>query len=350
MGQSNWEKDWNVGVRVWVERGGEAVLGEGRAELLSAIEAEQSITRAAKTAGMSYRRAWNLIQATNAAAGAPLVVADVGGHRGGGARLTEQGRSALAVYEQLRRSITESSAAALRQAILPAKDDTGHIHLSAAISLQEAVGQILAEYTLEQPATRVRAIFGASNELADHLLAGAPCDMLISAEAGEIERLTRANLIVEDSQQIVARNGLAIIGTPNDTRLKKATDLLAAPFQRLAIADPECPLGRYSKTYLEKVGVYDRLLPKVLHVDNSRAVLAAVASGVAQVGVAFASDAAGNGNWSLLLRIPISQSSAEYVAAKVRANETREETDALFDFLSSPVARRCYRRCGLTPA
>ncbi|HEX5471127.1 MAG TPA: hypothetical protein VFW73_04540, partial [Lacipirellulaceae bacterium] len=75
MAKSEWGHGWEVGLRVWIERAGEAVLGEGRAELLAAIDREHSITKAARTAGMSYRRAWNLIQATNTAAGESLVEA-----------------------------------------------------------------------------------------------------------------------------------------------------------------------------------------------------------------------------------------------------------------------------------
>ena len=130
-----------------------------------------------------------MIQEVNEAAGETLVEAAVGGKQGGGARLTPHGRLALEVYDKVRRSLVDSAADSLRQAILP--DDRGSkcIHLAAAISMQEAVGQILAEYTLVQPTVQVRAIFGASNELVDHLLAGAPGDVFISAELAELDRL-----------------------------------------------------------------------------------------------------------------------------------------------------------------
>ena len=82
---ANWNRNWKVGVRIWFEREGQAVLGAGRAELLAAIDTEHSITKAAKAAGMSYRKAWTMIQEVNAAAGEPLVEAAVGGKQGGGA-------------------------------------------------------------------------------------------------------------------------------------------------------------------------------------------------------------------------------------------------------------------------
>src|SRR5262245_8337032 len=115
MAKAGWGSDWKVGVRVWVERAGKALLGDGKAELMAAIDREQSITKAAKSAGMSYRRAWNMIQEINEAAGEPLVAAAVGGTKGGGARLTERGRMAVSVYERVRTSLVESAAGALRQ-------------------------------------------------------------------------------------------------------------------------------------------------------------------------------------------------------------------------------------------
>ena len=60
---------WGLKVRVWVERGGKKVLGPGRVELLGHIDRQRSISAAAKQMNMSYRRAWELVQAMNDAAG-----------------------------------------------------------------------------------------------------------------------------------------------------------------------------------------------------------------------------------------------------------------------------------------
>ena len=214
MAKTHWASDWKVGVRVWVEREGHAVLGEGRAELLAAIDTEHSITKAAKAAGMSYRRAWNMIQEVNEAAGETLVEAAVGGKQGGGARLTPHGRLAIDVYQKVQWSLIDAAADSLRQAIKSDDRASAYIHIAAAISLQEALGQILAEFVLHEPSVRARAIYGASNELADHLLAGVPGDLFISADTAELDRLAAAHLLSNGSPRIVARNGLAIVGSP----------------------------------------------------------------------------------------------------------------------------------------
>jgi molybdate transport system substrate-binding protein len=98
---------------------------------------------------------------------------------------------------------------------------------------------------------------------------------------------------------------------------------------------------------LQAAGVYDRLLPKVLWVDNSRAVLSAVASQAADVGLAFASDASREGAWETLFRVPPSKASATYEAALVGRQEAAADATALLEFLANPKAQRCFRRCGL---
>jgi molybdenum ABC transporter molybdate-binding protein len=349
MKTPNWAPDWQVRVRVWVEREGNAVLGEGRAELLAAIDTEHSITKAAKTAGMSYRRAWNLIQEVNDAAGYTLVEAAVGGKQGGGARLTDAGRRSLAVYNEVRRSLVDSAACVLDAAVRPTNTAATCVHLAAAISLQEAIGQILSEFALREPLVRVRAIFGASNELADQLEAGAPGDVFISAEASVLDRLEKARLLAKGSRHVVAKNGLAIVGGPRAMLIGKPADLLASRFKRIAVAEPACPLGQYAKAYLEKVQVYNQLQPKLLHVNNSRAVLSAVASGAAQAGVAFSSDASGHGAWRRLMSVPTSQATTAYELAAIGRKSIRAEVKTLCDFLTSPTSARCYRRCGLRP-
>jgi molybdenum ABC transporter molybdate-binding protein len=349
MAESHWMNDWRVGIRVWIEREGEAVLGEGRAELLAAIDRENSITRAAKSLRMSYRHGWSMIQSINAAAGEPLVETAAGGAKGGGARLTARGRLALHVYEQMRQSLVGSASAALQRAVRTDTSVATALHVAAAISLQEAVGQILAEFALRRPAVQVRTIFGASNELADHLLSGTPGDLFLSAEPTELDRLDAAKLIEAKSRRAVARNGLAAIGVAGFESIRKVSDLESNRVKRIALAEPATPLGRCCMTYLQAAGVYDRLAPKVLWVDNSRAVLSAVTSKAADAGLAFASDASRPGDWQLLFRVPLSKASAVYEAAAIIRDATSAESEALLEFLVTPAAQRCFRRCGLRP-
>jgi molybdenum ABC transporter molybdate-binding protein len=350
MSKAKWAKDWTVGLRAWIEHRGQAVLGQGRADLLEAISRHRSITAAAKAAGMSYRRAWTMIQEINQAAGEPLVEAAVGGIKGGGAQLTERGRFAVEVYRQLHTALHDSAAGVLRRIISPSEDALPCVHLAAAISLQEVMGQLLAEYALRRPAVRVRAVYGASNELADHLLGGAPGDLFIAAEASVLNRLDAADITAARSRRTVALNGLAVIGPPGDRAVRKLADLLTHKVQHIALAEPACPLGNYSQAYLQSAGVYDALLPKIVHVDNSRGVLSAVASGAADTGLAFTSDALRTDQCQTFFQIPQSQAAAEYVAVIVKSGQQQAEARLLLDYITSPQAAKCFSRCGFRPA
>ena len=77
--------------RLRIRRGDDIAVGPGKIDLLEAIDAAGSITAAARSLGMSYRRAWLLVDTMNRCFRTPVVDAEAGGKRGGGARLTRLG-------------------------------------------------------------------------------------------------------------------------------------------------------------------------------------------------------------------------------------------------------------------
>ena len=76
-------------------------IGPGKARLIAAIDAAGSISAAARQMGMSYRRAWQLVEAINASFNRPVVTTATGGKRGGGAAVTPFGREILASYQRM---------------------------------------------------------------------------------------------------------------------------------------------------------------------------------------------------------------------------------------------------------
>jgi molybdate transport system regulatory protein len=95
--------------------GSPVAMGPGKAALLEAIAAEGSISGAARAMGMSYRRAWILVDGMNRAFKAPLVRTATGGPRGGGARLTKTGITALNRYRAMEAKAHASVAADMRK-------------------------------------------------------------------------------------------------------------------------------------------------------------------------------------------------------------------------------------------
>ena len=90
-----------VQLRLRVYRGAEAAFGPGRAELLARIGETASVAQAARDMGMSYMKAWKLVQSMNRCFREPLAEVRRGGRSGGSARLTPAGETALALYRQM---------------------------------------------------------------------------------------------------------------------------------------------------------------------------------------------------------------------------------------------------------
>lgn len=91
--------------KVWIEKDGKPIFGEGKARLLQAIEKTGSINEAAQLMGISFRRAWSYITAMEKRLGLILVNKSRGGKGGGGSSLTEEAKRFLCRYEKLNKSI-----------------------------------------------------------------------------------------------------------------------------------------------------------------------------------------------------------------------------------------------------
>ncbi len=343
----NWRGDWRVAVRLQIARGKKTVLDERAADLLSALDHMGSVTLAARSIGISYRHAWLLLQEANAAAGQALTESAVGGQRGGGTRLTEAGRAAIRVFSELQSAVRKSAAKTLQTVLTARSNQAAPLHLFAAVSLQEAIGELLAEFSLLSPTVSVQSIFGASNALADQILSGSAADVFVSASGEEIDQLSHAGMVRRGSRRVLARNSLTIVATKDFTAVvRKAADLPSSGAERFIVADPACPLGHCTAQYLESIGIDDLLRPRLLKVDNSRAVVSALRDRRRAVGIIFGSDLTNAPRLQTLFRVPLGKASSSYEGAVLSNSNLPKQARALLDFLASKEARACFRRCG----
>ncbi len=82
-------------------------FGPGKAELLEVIQRAGSISAAAKTLDMSYRRAWMLVETMNSCFESPLVKSAKGGSGGGGAEVTPEGLALLQAFRRMEQSVAQ---------------------------------------------------------------------------------------------------------------------------------------------------------------------------------------------------------------------------------------------------
>lgn len=101
--------------RLRILLGADIAIGPGKADLLDAVARSGSIAAAAREMGMSYRRAWLLVDTMNRSFRMPLVETAKGGTSGGGARVTEFGLDVLSRYRAMELTAAAAVAAEMRE-------------------------------------------------------------------------------------------------------------------------------------------------------------------------------------------------------------------------------------------
>ena len=93
--------EYKIKSRIWIEVDNNVLLGEGRVRLLKAIEKTGSLSKAAKSLNISYKKAWTLIDAVNKSAKKPVTESSIGGKGGGGATLTPYGKNLIIAFDDI---------------------------------------------------------------------------------------------------------------------------------------------------------------------------------------------------------------------------------------------------------
>lgn len=102
-----------IDVKARLRHGDEISMGPGKADLLDAIIATGSISAAARSMNMSYRRAWLLVDVMNRSFREPLVLSVAGGPQGGGASVTPAGTLVLARFRAMEAAVNLAAQAHL---------------------------------------------------------------------------------------------------------------------------------------------------------------------------------------------------------------------------------------------
>ncbi|MDR3512494.1 MAG: TOBE domain-containing protein [Caulobacteraceae bacterium] len=132
-----------------VLRGGGGQVGAERIALLAAIQAHGSISGAARSLGLSYKGAWDAVQALNNLFERPLVAARPGGRAGGAAEVTAQGRAVIAAFHLLERELAKALALVERSLDLSAVPPPTALlwSLSMKTSARNALRGVVTEVT-----------------------------------------------------------------------------------------------------------------------------------------------------------------------------------------------------------
>ena len=95
---------YKIKSRIWIESENNVLLGEGRVHLLKAIKETGSLSKAAKSLNISYKKAWQLLDSVNKSAKKPVTINSIGGKGGGGAELTKYGISLINAFDEINKN------------------------------------------------------------------------------------------------------------------------------------------------------------------------------------------------------------------------------------------------------
>ncbi|MBA7596993.1 hypothetical protein ES703_03988 [subsurface metagenome] len=94
--------------KLWIEKGGEKIFGDGPLDILHRVERTGSLRQAAEEINMSYSQAWNLIKDLEKRLGFNLLRRKVGGKKGGGSEITEEARELMIKFKLFREEADQS--------------------------------------------------------------------------------------------------------------------------------------------------------------------------------------------------------------------------------------------------
>lgn len=169
-----------------------------------------------------------------------------------------------------------------------ADSDAGTLSVGAASSLRDLLEHAAPDFEAEHPGRTLAFSFEASSTLARQVEAGAPFDVILSADELSLERI--ASRVDSASTRPFLANRLALVARAGRGQGVTRPRQLVEHASKIAVAMPAVPAGRYARDWLALHGLLDVLEPRFVLARNVRATLALVASGAVDFGFVYLSD------------------------------------------------------------
>ena len=222
------------------------------------------------------------------------------------------------------------------------------ILVSAAASLTDVLKEISGAYQSKAKHT-VRFNFGPSSGLARQIEEGAPADIFFSADLPQMDALDKNGRLEAGTRKNLLANQLVII-VPADSKiaLSSPKDLLKPDVKRIALAEPSSvPVGVYSSKYLADEGLWDKIKPKVVPVQDVRATLASVESANVEAGFVYKTDAAVSKKVKIVYEVPVDKGpKITYPVAIVKDSKRKDAARDFMYVLQSPIAKGAFKKYG----
>ncbi|HEV2442279.1 MAG TPA: molybdate ABC transporter substrate-binding protein [Steroidobacteraceae bacterium] len=233
-----------------------------------------------------------------------------------------------------------------------AADPSAGVLVFAAASLANVLGDLDKAFTA-QTGIRVTSSLAASSTLAKQIEAGAPADVYFSADLQWMDYLQQRGLLRAGSRHDVVGNSLVLIapsGSSLQISIGPGFDLSRVLGSgRLAVADPDSvPAGIYAREALEKLGIWNNLMPRLVRAENVRAALEYVARGDAPLGIVYRTDALVEKQVRIVGVFP-ADSHPPIVYPVALTRQADAASARYLAFITGADARRIFRKWGFDP-
>ncbi|MDO4889065.1 MAG: molybdate ABC transporter substrate-binding protein [Actinomycetaceae bacterium] len=219
------------------------------------------------------------------------------------------------------------------------------LNVYGAASLTEAFGEIEKIYEEANPGVDVVYNFAGSQDLVDQISAGAPADVLATADTTTMDAASSQNLVGE-AERFTSNTLVLIVPAGNPAGVTGLDSSLDGA--KLVICAREVPCGAATS---KLTGLLDVSLSPVSQEQKVTDVRGKVASGEADAGIVYRTDALAAGNDVETIEIPrAGEVVNEYPAAVVSSSENRDEAERFVDLLGSPQGQAILEKHGFNVA
>lgn len=222
-----------------------------------------------------------------------------------------------------------------------------NLTISAAASLQDAMGELKTVYEKQHPDVTLTYNLGSSGTLQKQIEEGAPSDLFISAGKSQMDALAQKGLIVESSHKNLLGNELVLI-SGKDSKLTGFDSLTDAGVKKISIGTPETvPAGKYAKDTLTSLKLWDQLQARMVLAKDVRQVLTYVETGNVDAGLVYRTDAITSSNVKIVAAAPAGSSAPiVYPMAVIKSSKHQKEAEAFAAFLTSEEAVKIFEKYG----
>ena len=178
--------------------------------------------------------------------------------------------------------------------------------IAAANSLKDSLRVILPLFEKQQGNVEVRVVWGPSQSLRDQIQQGAPIDVFLPSSIEEIDALETKGLTLPGTKHVYAQTALVLITqSALPTKVSSLSDLSKPEVRRIALGNPKTSsVGKFAAEALKKTRLADSVKSRYVYGDHSGAVLELVATGEAEVGLVYRTDAIRHKRVQILMEFP----------------------------------------------